>query len=413
VEVYERDEHPGSRWEGYRIHIDPAGARSLRACLPSALWEAFLATSAPGGDFGFLTAGLDELVVVEESISHPLGTTTSVEGHYAVDRRTLRRLLLAGMDDTVTFGAEFRCYEDLDDGRVAAVFADGRRVVGDVLVGADGAGSRVTRQYLPAATPVPAGVTGVGHKLFLTEENRAWIPERLLHGMNLVFTDEPVALFTSVYEPPAGARGALERVAGQAPPDIESPYLLCAVTTDPASLPPDLVTLDTDGVRAAVDDLLAGWHPDLRRLLAASDPASRGGLQFSASPQVPPWTSTHVTLLGDAIHTMPATGGLGGNAALRDARLLARHLSAVQRGERGLLAAVAEYEAAMRDHGYAAVRAALKVRDQMLASNRVAGAAMRSWFRLCRASRTLRRLTFGEPPNALSAARPWERSPAA
>jgi 2-polyprenyl-6-methoxyphenol hydroxylase-like FAD-dependent oxidoreductase len=413
VRVYERDDRPGSRWEGYRIHIDPAGARSLRACLPDTLWDAFLATSGPGGDFGYLTSALDELVVVEEWISHPQGTTDPAEGHYAVDRRTLRRLLLAGLGAAVTFGAEFRHYEELDDGRVAAVFADGSRAVGDVLVGADGAGSRVSRQYLPAATPVPAGVSGVAHKLFLTDETRAWVPERLQRGMNLVLADEPVALFTSVYEPPAGARAELERVAGQAPADIDSSYILCAVTADPDLLPADLDRLDDDAVRYAVDDLLAGWHPDLRRLLAASDPASRGGLQFSASPEIPPWTSTNITLLGDAVHTMPATGGLGGNAALRDARLLTRQLAMVNRGERDLLAAVAEYEAAVRDHGYAAVRAALEVRDRMLSSGRVAGLAMRTWFRLCRLSRTLRRRTFREPPDSLSAARPWERSPAA
>ncbi len=48
VAVFERDEHPASRWEGYRIHVDRAGARSLRACLPDHLWRAFPATAAPG-----------------------------------------------------------------------------------------------------------------------------------------------------------------------------------------------------------------------------------------------------------------------------------------------------------------------------------------------------------------------------
>ena len=49
VAVYERDRDPASRWEGYRIHVNPAGARSLHACLPEHLWRAFLATAAPGG----------------------------------------------------------------------------------------------------------------------------------------------------------------------------------------------------------------------------------------------------------------------------------------------------------------------------------------------------------------------------
>ena len=34
VAVYERDTGPGQRWDGYRIHINPVGARALRACLP-------------------------------------------------------------------------------------------------------------------------------------------------------------------------------------------------------------------------------------------------------------------------------------------------------------------------------------------------------------------------------------------
>ena len=412
VEVYERDEHAGSRWEGYRIHIDPAGARSLRACLPDALWQAFLATSGPGGDFGYLTAALKELVVVEESMSYPEGGDPA-ESHYAVDRRVLRRLLLAGLDDVVSFGAEFRYYEGAGDGRVAAVFADGRRAVGDVLIGADGAGSRVSRQYLPDAAPVPAGVGGVAHKLFLTEQTRSWVPARLQHGMNLVLDDSPVSLFTSAYLPPPGARKALERVAGHPPAGIEAPYILCAINTVPALLPDDLESLDDDAARRTVDRLIAGWHPDLRRLLSESDPGSRGGLQFSVSPEVPPWPSTRVTLLGDAIHTMPATGGLGGNTALRDARLLTRHLSAADRGERDLLDAVAAYETQMREHGYAAVRAALKVRDQMLSHHPLAAFAMRTWLRLCRVSRVLRRRTFQRPPDALAAPRPWEHTTAA
>jgi 2-polyprenyl-6-methoxyphenol hydroxylase-like FAD-dependent oxidoreductase len=408
VEVYERDERPGSRWEGYRIHIDPAGARSLRACLPDGLWQAFLATSGPGGDFGYLTAQLEELVVVEESISYPAGHDPA-ESHYAVDRRVLRRLLLSGLDDAVTFGAELHHYEHTDDGRVTAIFADGSRAVGDVLVGTDGAGSRVARQYLPAAAPVSAGVGGVAHKLYLTDRTRSWVPARLQQGMNLVLHDGPVALFTSAYTPPPGARAALERVAGDPPEGIEAPYILCAVTTDPALLPDDLTTLDDDAVRRTVDGLIAGWHPDLRRLVAESDPASRGGRLFSASPEIPPWPSTRVTLLGDAIHTMPATGGLGGNTALRDARLLARELTAADRGGRQLLDAVAAYEAEMRQHGYAAVRAALHTRDRMLAHDRFGAFAMRTWFRLCRVSRALRRRTFQHGGDDPSAPRPWEQ----
>jgi 2-polyprenyl-6-methoxyphenol hydroxylase-like FAD-dependent oxidoreductase len=410
VEVYERDRTPGHRWEGYRIYVSPTGSRSLRACLPDPLWEAFLATSGRVGSLGFLTEQLDELVVIEESITCPQGAADPAENHYAVDRRTLRRLLLAGLDDVVHFGAEFVRYEHTEDGRVAAIFADGRRAVGDVLVGADGASSRVRRQYLPHAGHVDARVGGVAHKLLLTDDTRTWVPQRLQSGMNSFIVDGPVALFTAVYDPPPGARSVLERVAGPTAETLDVPYLLCAVNADPAVLPRDLTSLDDDAVRRTVDGLVAGWHPILRRILSESDPASRTPLRFSASAEVAPWESSNVTVLGDAIHTMPPLGGFGGNTALRDARLLGQMLASADRGERDLLDAVRHYEDEMRVYGYTAIRAALGMRDRALSTGGVGAIAVRTWFRFCRAVPAARRRTFGPTPDAVTARRAWERA---
>ncbi|WP_205660602.1 FAD-dependent oxidoreductase [Amycolatopsis antarctica] len=409
VEVFERDEHPASCWEGYRIHIDPAGARSLRACLPARLWDTFVATSAPGGDFGFLTERLAELLVVEEAISHP-GGEHPVESHYAVDRRALRRLLLSGIEDLVHFGAEFRSYTDAGDGRVTAEFTDGRRVTAEVLVGADGPGSRVRKQYLPQAAPRPAGVAGIAHKLFLTEQTLAWMPERLGHGMNLVSGSDGVSLFTSAYRPPAGARDRLAALGGAVPDDLDQPYVLCALVTRADRLPAGLRELDDAGLRDLADELVAGWHPDLRRVLAESDPSCRSAQTFSVAPEIAPWPSSRVTVLGDAIHAVPATGGLGGNTALRDARRLTMALSGVARGDSEPVPAIAAYEADLRDHGYAAIRDALEIRDQMLAHGVVSTAVSRAWFRLCRRSATLRRRSFGDRPDAVSAPRAWEHT---
>jgi 2-polyprenyl-6-methoxyphenol hydroxylase-like FAD-dependent oxidoreductase len=288
VEVFERDAALGSRWEGYRIHIDPVGARSLQACLPDPHWATFLATSGRGGDFGFLTDQLAELVVVEESLMYPGHGVDPVEDHYAVDRATLRRILLAGLEDRVHFGAEFVRYEPAG-GRVAAVFADGRRAVGDVLVGADGASSRVARQYLPQARRVAAGVGGVGNKLWLTEQTRRWVPDRLQRGMNVISGRTGVALFTSVYEPPSDAAAALARLTPAATDVDPAPYLLCALVVDAALLPDGLAGYDGDELARLADRLTTGWHPVLRRILAESDPAARTGVTFQVSTPTPAW----------------------------------------------------------------------------------------------------------------------------
>ena len=409
VRVAERDPHPASRWEGYRIHIDPSGARSLRACLPEPLWRAFLDTAGPGGGFGFRTERLDELVTVEESISYPLASDPG-EDHYAVDRRVLRRILLAGLDDVVQMGSEFVGYQQQADGRVRARFADGRELTADVLVGADGVGSRVRRQYLPDAEPRPVGVVGLGHKVLLTPQAQAWVPRVLQDGMNVISGRAPVSLFTSAYHPRPGARAALAAVTEDVPGDIETPYVLAALVADATSLPDDVTSLDDPALRRVVEGLVADWHPDLQRLLAESEPGARGAQRFVASPLPAPWPSSRVTLLGDAVHVMPPTGGLGGNSALRDARRLTLALAAVARGDQELLAAIAGYEADLREHGYAAVRGALTVRDQLISHGTVATLASRTWFRLCRRSTGLRRRTFGAGPNALHRPRAWERA---
>lgn len=393
VSVHERDSGAAGRWEGYRLHINPAGARALRACLPAPAWREFLATAGAGGDFGFLDEGLRELVVVEESIMYP-GRSDAAADHYAADRATLRRVLGTGLDAVVRRGDAFVGYDPRPDGRVEARFASGDRVVADLLVGADGSGSRVRRQLLPEVDLVDTGAVGIAHKVPLTDGLRAALP-RLTTGMNLVNAPAPCFLFTSAFEPPPGT-GA--------------PYLLCALVVRADALPPDAVELGPDALLAVVDVLVADWHPELRRALAGADPASRSAVRFRATGPLPPWRPGPVTVLGDAIHTMPPIGGLGGNTALRDAHLLSRLLTAVDRGERGLLDAVGAYEAEVRDYGPAAVRTALRQLEQGLATGRGEVLGARAWFRLCSGNPWLRRRTFGRTWTGPAAPRDWERA---
>lgn len=96
--------------------------------------------------------------------------------------------------------------------------------------------------------------------------------------------------------------------------------------------------------------------------------------------------------LGDAIHNMPPVGGLGGNMALRDAWSLTQALTDVQSGRASLLPAIRAYEADMRAHGFAAVRAALGYMQRATTSKRLERLSSRTWFRLCHVIPPLKRI---------------------
>jgi 2-polyprenyl-6-methoxyphenol hydroxylase-like FAD-dependent oxidoreductase len=394
VAVYERDAHRDDRLDRYRLAINPAGSRSLRACLPDPQWQAFLDTAGrPGGGFGFLGTDLREWVVVEDEIMYP-DISDPAERSYPVDRHTLRGILLDGLGDAVHYGRTFERY-DFTAGRPTAHFTDGTSATGDVLVGADGINSRLRAQYLPGAARSDTHAVGVGLKIPLTSDTRTWLPARLGHGMNLVSGAAPCFLFTSAFQrrQPAG-----------------DDYLLCAFVARNDLFPAHPERLDGARLKAHLAGLIAGWHPALQQLVDRCPASDVSAFPFLASDRPAPWKPSRITVLGDAVHGMPPTGGNGANTALRDAALLTRQLSRAARGELSLLDAIGDYESEMREYGFHAVDLALKTLRQGLLSNPVEMFCSRTWFRFCSMAAPLRRMTFGQSWAEVSAPRAWERA---
>ncbi|MGI8483861.1 MAG: FAD-dependent oxidoreductase [Thermomicrobiales bacterium] len=356
VEVYERDASLTSRPQGYRIHIDTRGVTPLRECLQPAAYELFDATRGePGDRVTILTKRLRNLNVTRFPA---VATGDQIGAGGPVNRLTLREILFAGLDNCVHFEKTFTHYEPEPDGSIRASFLDGTSVIGDVLVAADGVGSRIRQQYLPQAEVIDTGERCIYGKIILTEDTLPLLPDAVHHGFVGIVASRKLGMALGLMQ----FRSRPDRAAADIWPGWTlhpvADYLMWALSGQQEAFPrsdSDMRSLDGPSLQQIALNLTKDWHPNLRALIAQSVAADTFFLPIHTSIPIPPWPTTNVTLLGDAIHAMSPPRGSGANIALKDAGVLCRNLSAVSRGETPLLTALHDYERQMIDYGFAAV----------------------------------------------------------
>jgi 2-polyprenyl-6-methoxyphenol hydroxylase-like FAD-dependent oxidoreductase len=369
--------------QGYRVHISPTGSRALHACLPPHLFDLFDRTCGkPGRAIRFMTEEMKVLLAFEGEMMRAQDADP-IAKHRAVSRLTLRHVLLSGLDDLVHFGKTFTRYDERGDGRIVAHFEDGSAAEGDILVAADGGGSRVRRQFLPQAERIDTGVVGIAGKVFLDGASRAQLVPALLDGLTLVAAKGGLGLFIAMQDFDGTA---IESIGvDHASPatgnlfDNTRSYLMWALSGKRARLGRDD---RAEQLAAAAARAMAGWAKGFRDLVSLSDPSTLSCLPIRTSRPVASWQPGRITLIGDAIHSMTPYRGIGANIALKDAVRLRDALVAVQRNETPLIEAIGGYEPGMRDYGFKAVRNSLHAMQQTTGQGPIAMALSRTAFRL-------------------------------
>jgi len=353
VAVYERDKRHG-RPQGISLHCDDRAASALRGCLPPEHVAMVESTMGALRDHNQSVAEVDgEFTVVGTQALN--GMTPIPRPGRPANRPLLRSVLLAGLEDTVRFDAEFAGFEQQADGTVKAQFVDGSTDIGDVLVGADGVGSRVRRQYLPHVQLIDTG-------------------KRMLMGATPLRTIFDTALLEVIDETPTAvmrADGTILTVLsvlryGQPPVaarDQWLPTLLSTAVTEAEDYVMWAMPASEDRVDSAVSpeavwgvarELAAAAHPTLRLIFEEAWPQVTAPLRIGVTLPMPPWATTPVTVIGDAIHAAP---GVGGNKAMQDAHRLGDALVRADRADQDLLAAIGSYEDAMRQENFPAIDA--------------------------------------------------------
>ena len=350
--LFERDPSFNVRAQGYRIRIEGTGTNALQETLSPNLFAQVKSTCAP-----FLTGGVRLDALDAQSIQGPgggpprrMGDPTSMP--LSADRTVLRRVLLQGLEEHITFGKKFVSYEITDRG-VTAKFDDGVEVEGSLLVGADGARSNVRKQFLPDLIPVDTEGRLIYGKTLLTSELEENFDRRAMGGLSVLRDPTHKVPLSAILEPMRfNVKDRESREKKGLPEDYV--YWVLGWRKDVLDLEDsELRNLSTEATAALSQRLTSNWHPSLRVLFDLQDVTQTSSLSISSvKPDIPEWPpSNRVTLIGDAIHLMSPTAGIGANTALRDAALLNKTLA-----EKGMGAdAIGSYERSMREYAGQAV----------------------------------------------------------
>ncbi|KAJ3144824.1 hypothetical protein HK101_002590 [Irineochytrium annulatum] len=362
--VVERDPTANYRTQGYRVRINNDGYRSLKENLPDDVLDLFKLVCAKASP---KMPMLDPITAQPAATGPPGGRPGGGGGPpaggrpgaqpgsenpdelFVADRHALRTVLMTGIP--VRFGMQLDRYDvDPTTGRVHVTFKDGQVLNCDLLVGADGLHSSVRRQLCPDMNLVDTDGRCIYGKTVLTPEFRARVAEPVLGSSCVFIAREPhVSLYMEpvLFSEDARARSGL---------DLPQDYLYWVLVARKGVYgmeDDELLNLSGDKAVEVAKRITGGWHESVRCIVEMQEVERASALRVtSAEPTIGTWTCTgKVTLLGDAVHAMSPTGGIGANTALKDAAMLAACLA---EGE-AIVEAVGKYEAAMREYAGKAI----------------------------------------------------------
>ncbi|MFJ2771042.1 FAD-dependent oxidoreductase [Streptomyces sp. NPDC087300] len=296
VTVYEAEASPSARAQGGMLDIhDYNGQLALKA---AGLMDEFHA---------IVLAGREAMRIIDRDGTVLLDTPDEgTGGRPEVQRGELRQLLLDALPEgTVRWGHKVGGTRSLGGGRHEVTFADGSTVTTELLVGADGAWSRV-RPLLSTDTPAYTGMSFVETYLFDADTRHPAAAKAVGGGSMLALA------------PGKGIQAHREKG------DTLHTYVALAKPRD------WFEAIDFTDAAAATARIAAefdGWAPELTALLTESDttPILR---PLHGLPAEHRWERVPgVTLIGDAAHAA-APNGEGANLAMLDGAELGKAIAA-------------------------------------------------------------------------------------
>ncbi|KAH7171651.1 hypothetical protein DER46DRAFT_677206 [Fusarium sp. MPI-SDFR-AT-0072] len=335
--VFERDEETLKR-EGYQIRLGDPALTGLASCLTDSQLESIVQKL---GRYSGSSKTAPSICNTKFQTILDLSALPTYSKSSAINRVVLRDLLLDPViaEGKVKFGKHFSHYEIIENGSggnesVKLNFTDGSSEYCDILVAADGSGSKINKQIGAKNLVEMKSHVAFLSKGSATKERLRQLPPRLLNGPILVFKNG-ISLYYALYLPASQQKGGNQEQEDDFDFDENQASFYWSL-----SVPRELCSFDNPSEipdrRQFCLDIVRDWAPEYHVMLSAgaSDEGNITVTRLRASTKlskdwrqrlrahngnVPEEGYPRVWLVGDAVHAMQPNRQVGSRSTtMRD-----------------------------------------------------------------------------------------------
>nr|RBQ85120.1 hypothetical protein FVER53263_13249 [Fusarium verticillioides] len=344
VTVFERDE-TGSERGGYQIRLGAHALIGFKACLTEEQYANLLPCFGKSG--GVVSSAPCIFSPSDLKVLIDLSKAPVYEKSAPIARTRLRNFLQQPLQerDAIQFGKKYVRYEVLrgkeaGQSSIRVHFSDDTHHDCDVLISAEGSGSRINKQIglnniITEVTPGHGGYLGKCHLPWSVLQT---LPRQLLEKGTIYTGNSKAMVFAAVYLPETLSSSKNEHTDILRPKDYDedeaSLFLGMAWTTGPEAAELPQVKDKKGLMKKKLTE--ASFHSDFHKLVDAVDDEAimttpwryaknntpvdwrQQLLSKSENNSNPSIANPRVWLIGDSIHPMLPSRGMGANNAIHD-----------------------------------------------------------------------------------------------